>query len=240
MIVKPSFLDSSTSPLVKQNISIGKTVLLINQPLYCWMLLMQYLYAIVGLNIWKDQTHKSNAHGLCRWFIVGCLAGCHLLPADLCPRLGAPQPGGVQGGRECPAGPAAAGGCYSWGTTQPGHLLPQAGLLPADYCKLWNELKGVLHFYKDVKIDQNDEVASSPVRVFLAGWGAGGLHTAEGPGAHRAPGVHTQRSRQFCHWPRNWICEFILNLHAWECFKIWNFHICFLKIIFKWEAFLYF
>lgn len=36
------------------------------------------------------------------------LAGRHLITAHLCPRLGAPQPGGVQGGRECPAGAATA------------------------------------------------------------------------------------------------------------------------------------
>lgn len=54
-------------------------------------------------------------------------SGRHIITTHLCPRPGAPQPGGVPRGRECPAGVAATGGRYSRGSTQPGHLLPQAG-----------------------------------------------------------------------------------------------------------------
>lgn len=63
---------------------------------------------------------------------MDCLAGCDLITTDLRPRLGAPQPGGVQRGGGCPAGAAAAGGRHSRGATQPGHLLPQAGVFMAD------------------------------------------------------------------------------------------------------------
>ena len=59
--------------------------------------------------------------------LTRCVTGSELLIIHFWTWSDSSQPGGVSRRRECPAGAAAFSRCYSWGSTQSCHLLPQTG-----------------------------------------------------------------------------------------------------------------
>ena len=59
--------------------------------------------------------------------LMCCVTGSELLIIHFWTWSDTSQPGGVSRRRECPAGAASFSRCYSWGSTQSCHLLPQTG-----------------------------------------------------------------------------------------------------------------
>jgi hypothetical protein len=59
--------------------------------------------------------------------LMRCVTGSELLIIHIWTWSDSSQPGGVSRRRECPAGAASFSRCYSWGSTQSCHLLPQTG-----------------------------------------------------------------------------------------------------------------
>ena len=59
--------------------------------------------------------------------LTPCVTGSELLIIHFWTWPDSSQPGGFSRRRECPAGAASFSRCYSWGSTQSCHLLPQTG-----------------------------------------------------------------------------------------------------------------
>jgi len=60
-------------------------------------------------------------------FLTCCVTGSELLIIHFWTWSDSSQPGGVSRRRGCPTGASSFSRCYSWGSTQSCHLLPQTG-----------------------------------------------------------------------------------------------------------------